>query len=521
MPGYSIFWVPALSEGSFKQAYSEIQKQLAIGTGANADNKEALEQVQQYLSSDASGQWLLVVDNADDFGLFFGSKDNPGSLCKYLPTSSYGLILLTTRSRRVAAEFGQSDILELQKMKWEEATACFTRIVKEDLVCNQETTSQLLEELNWLPLAITQAAAYINSSDMPTSRYLELMHSTEKDRMNLISRNFHDSTRYPGLPNAVGTTLLVSFNELKDSDPNAAELLTYIAYIEPKSIPRSILPPQESQEEMEFAIGTLSAYGFVTKEDGDGMFDMHPLIQLSARLWVQNEGRALQAIVSATQHMEKLFRSIDYNKPNSWRPYLPHARALLRRTETQGMDERYNLLGGVGGCLLADGRAKEAVECFEEKLAWEESHYDEEHPCRLVSQYGLAYAYEKAGNKRQATELLGHLVKVDRRALDEEYPDQPVAQQQLASVYLFDGKNRQAVKLPHHLDKVEEKTSDEGHLHWLYSQGEFPKTHILNGKKEQAVRVLEDVVTMQKGILDERHPDRLDPQHELACVTRY
>jgi hypothetical protein len=144
----------------------------------------------------------------------------------------------------------------------------------------------LLEELNWLPLAITQAAAYINKTDISTSRYLELMHGTEKDRMNLVSRHFHDRTRYPELRNAIAATWLISFNKIRDSNPSAAKILKLMSFIEPKAIPRSILPSLDSEEEMEFAIGMLCGNAFVTKRDDGNMFDMH-------------DGAAIDATVAA------------------------------------------------------------------------------------------------------------------------------------------------------------------------------------------------------------------------------
>ena len=50
--------------------------------------------------------WLLVLDNADDMEIFFNanssvSGEQTSPLVKYLPRSSNGLILITTRDKRV------------------------------------------------------------------------------------------------------------------------------------------------------------------------------------------------------------------------------------------------------------------------------------------------------------------------------------------------------------------------------------------------------------------------------------
>lgn len=292
-------------------------------------------------------------------------------LDQHFPTSKNGVTLLTTRSREAALSFAGRDIVELQKMTTEEGVAFLTKIVGEDSLCDQNSTMQLLEELNFLPLAIAQAAYYICRSDGTTTRYLELMHKTEKDRMRLASREFHDSTRYRRMPNAVTTIWLISFNQIQGSDPSAADLLGFISYLEPKAIPRSVLPPIDSEEEMEFAIGTLCSYGFLTRGDSEDMFDMHSLVQLSTRVWITEARKTQHIIATVTQHMNKCFPSDEYTNRDTWRMYLPHVLEILRREESKDISERYSLLSKVGNCVLADGRAKEAVTFFWKRVCME------------------------------------------------------------------------------------------------------------------------------------------------------
>ncbi|KAJ6063491.1 uncharacterized protein N7446_007611 [Penicillium canescens] len=459
IPDCSIFWAPALSIESFEQACSQIAKELQ--THQNPDGESAMELVHRQLSSNKAGKWLFIVDNADDVDLLFDKLD------QYFPASDKGVTLLTTRSREVALSFAGRDIVELQNMTTEEGIAFLTKIVGEDSLCDQSSTIQLLEELNFLPLAIAQAAHYICRNDATSTRYLELMRKTEKDRMRLASREFHDSTRYRRMPNAVTTTWLISFNQIQGSDPSAADLLGFISYLEPKAIPRSILPTLDSEEEMEFAI-------------------------------------------------DKLFPSDEYTNRDTWRMYLPHALEILRREESQDVSEKYSLLSKVGNCVLADGRAKEAVTFFRNVCAWNESHYDEEHPSRLVSQHVLAGAYQSNGQIKQAVELLEHVVAVGERTLDEEHPDRLASQHVLAQAYESNGQIKQAVDLLEHVVAVRERTLDEEHPSRLASQHTLAWAYQSNGQIKQAVELLEHVVAVGERTLDEEHPDRLASQHVLA-----
>jgi hypothetical protein len=76
-PEWSIFWVPAVSMESFEQACAEIVQTLHIPQSADKEDTEEL--VKQYLSSSRARRWLLVVDNADDPNILFGSKQSGAS----------------------------------------------------------------------------------------------------------------------------------------------------------------------------------------------------------------------------------------------------------------------------------------------------------------------------------------------------------------------------------------------------------------------------------------------------------
>ncbi|KAJ5649352.1 uncharacterized protein N7484_003075 [Penicillium longicatenatum] len=512
MPGHSIFWVSASSEGSFKQAYSEIARQLAIHKAT--DDETVMQLVQRYLSSEAAGPWLLIVDNADNLELLFGSADVPG-LYGYLPDSRSGVMLLTTRSREVAVSFAERDIIEIQKMMPAEATALFEKVVDKALLCGRQSTAQLLEELNLLPLAITQAAAYMNRNNILTSRYLELMHGTEHDRIGLMSRHFHDHTRYP---DTVATTWLISFKRIRESDAAAAELLAFISFIEPKAIPRSLLPPLCSEEQMEFAIGTLCDYAFMTKRDDGKVFDMHSLVQLATRLWVQKEEYMQRILKNTTRHIAVAFPLSDWANRELWRAYLPHALTVLWKNDGNDIEERYELCYKIGMCLLEDGRTKDAIRCFREDLKWKEKCYDIEHPLRLRAQHELARAYQADGQIKSALDLLEHVVAIRQKTLAEEDTSRLNSQHELARAYQADGQTKRALELLEYVVAIRERTLSENHKYRLSSQHELARAYQVDGQIKRAVKLLEHVVTVRKRTMATDHPDLLLSQQVLATV---
>lgn len=95
-PLCSVFWVPAVDATTFENAYRDIGRVLGVA-GIDEDKADIKALVKAALSDKGLGQWLLIVDNADDPRLVFG----PTGLSIYLPSSVNGSILFTTRTREV------------------------------------------------------------------------------------------------------------------------------------------------------------------------------------------------------------------------------------------------------------------------------------------------------------------------------------------------------------------------------------------------------------------------------------
>ncbi|KAJ5169056.1 uncharacterized protein N7482_004650 [Penicillium canariense] len=516
MPTYSIFWIPALSDASFEHACTQIATKL--GVGKISDNENAMELVQRHLSSEAFGPWLLIVDNADDLELLFGDADMPGGLSQYLPDSENGMTLLTTRFRKVAVSFAANDVVKLEQMSSQEANNFLEgSLIPQVLPRDQEEVTQLLEELNYLPLAITQAAAYMNTADISISKYRKLLRSPPEDVIRLMSRRFHDSTRYRGSQNAVATTWLISFQQIQKTDNIAAKLLAFISCIEPKAIPQDLLPDFGSEEETVHAIGILCGYAFLVKRN-DTLFDMHSLVHMATQNWVREEGSTEETIEMAIHHIAAILPDNHHTNRGVRQAFLPHGLQILQRSNGRDMEARLHLNFKVGWCLRADGRFKEATKCYDEAYHWAKLHYIAEHPTRLASQHKLARIYRDNGRISKALELLEHVLTVKERTLAEEHPSRLDSQHELAGVYLAHGQISKALELMEHVVTVHGRTLAEEHPNRLLSQHELAVVYLANSQISKALELLEYVVTVKGRTLAEEHPDRLVSQHELARV---
>lgn len=67
-PDCSILWVPAINTESLQQAYLEAGQQLSI-SGIKKERADVKKLVQDHLSQENAGRWLLIFDNADDIDM--------------------------------------------------------------------------------------------------------------------------------------------------------------------------------------------------------------------------------------------------------------------------------------------------------------------------------------------------------------------------------------------------------------------------------------------------------------------
>jgi hypothetical protein len=169
----SIFWIPASDIESLHQAYAYIAQRLNI-PGWDDEKADVKELVQLYLSKESVGQWLLVFDITDEAILETTGSFQAVSLIKYLPVSSQGAIVFTTTDRKTAATLALQNIVELPNMEQNIAQ----RMLEMCLISptnKPEVADLLLKELAYLPLAIVQAAAYININKITLRKYLLLL----------------------------------------------------------------------------------------------------------------------------------------------------------------------------------------------------------------------------------------------------------------------------------------------------------------------------------------------------------
>jgi hypothetical protein len=251
--------------------------------GRNDPKVSVLQLVSDWLCNETNGRWTMVLDNVDNVEVFYqDSKSEHSSsisspLAAYLPQSHNGSILITSRSKDAAAKLTGSyeNVKEVQVMDKGQALQLLRN--KLENTSNEDGAADLLYALNYIPLAITQAAAYINrrAPCITISGYLNEFRRNDKKKENLLNRDAGDLRRDGSASNSVITTWQISFEHIREERHSATDLLSLMSFFNPQGIPESVLrsharnavevgDEEDANSEFDDDLDTLRAYSLVT-----------------------------------------------------------------------------------------------------------------------------------------------------------------------------------------------------------------------------------------------------------------
>ncbi|KAL4892520.1 hypothetical protein BDV59DRAFT_43185 [Aspergillus ambiguus] len=554
---YSVFWVPCTSFASVEQAYISIAQLLGIHGTSPSETKERLK---VFLSQKGAGKWLLIFDNADESDMWLQGR----GLAEFLPQSEHGRVIFTTRNQKLAVTLASSNIIQVSGLDERTAMSILQEsLVQKEMLGDRKSTLDLLTQLAFLPLAIVQAATYINENSISLADYVQLLQEHESEVITLLSADFGDDWRYRDMQNPVATTWLVSFQQIRRSNPVAAEYLSIMGCLHPRDIPQSLLPHVLSRKEEMEAIGLLRAYSFISPSDtGDrSHFSLHRLVHLSIRNWLRLNQQFVPYILKTADILQKEFPTeADCNR-SLWRQYLPHALALIGENDFHERRQGYTLfLQNVAACLLSDGRYKEAEDILVHLVHLLKGTYRADNQHTLIILSMLSSTYQSQKRMTEAEDLQLQIIEASQRVLGPKNLDTMSCIRGLAEIYCFQGRMQEAEELQKQVTEAYTQVLGPLHLYTLRSvhtviyiyqaQGRYKEAadlaegvlktlnqiqgpndlqtlhamvslasiHCLQEKNKIAKKLLNHVLEVREEILGAEHPDTLDCVGRLAAV---
>ncbi|MFD4142745.1 FxSxx-COOH system tetratricopeptide repeat protein [Streptomyces sp. NPDC058572] len=236
--------------------------------------------------------WLLLLDSAGP----------PEETTDWLPSASFpgGHVLITSRDRTWAKH---GSLVEVDVFTREESVELLRGA---NPALSLEDAAAVAHELGDLPLAVGQAAAWLQASAMPVDHYLLLLrtHITE-----LLAR-----TRPDDQPNSVAAAgWLLSMAEMRGHSPAAADLLEICSFFGADPIPMDLLystpvkdalslAPAEPRDALTISriFRQINRYGLAKADQSAGTVTVHRLVQAEIRESLSQDRRShLRSVVHA------------------------------------------------------------------------------------------------------------------------------------------------------------------------------------------------------------------------------
>jgi tetratricopeptide (TPR) repeat protein len=401
-----IWWIPAELRARAVAALAALARRLKVGELAGQDEmvEELFDELRRH------GRWLLVYDNAQE----------RESLSGLLPSGG-GHVLITSRDRawgRVA------ESLPLDVLRREESVGLLGRRTGHH---DEASAAALAELLGDLPIALEEAAAYVEATEVPLSRYLQLARERTVELFGL--------DRPAGDEQRVATTWSVSLERVRDEAPAAEALLSLSSFLAPEGVPRDLplffperLPAplaHAARDQLAYnaAVRLLGRYSLATV--APTTLDVHPLVQavVRARLAPQEERRWAEAAVSL---LYESFpdQSWDVRTWPDCQRLLPHVLAATghgERLEVAGEEAGW-LLDRVSTYLLRQGQAGQALEIAERALTLTRAALGPDHPETGERHDALGRVLRDLGHLEAARGELEQALQILKGSMGGDHP---------------------------------------------------------------------------------------------------
>jgi tetratricopeptide (TPR) repeat protein len=509
----SVFWVDASDMNSIIQSYANIAQKLDI---SGWENEDMDVKVKLRLEEETTRHCLLIFDNIG--GLGRGHNGLPTNFMEYLPRSEFCAIIFTTAEVDTAESLAVQTIVELQGSSHAGARKMLDNYLSMVLSESEQSEAELLlNELWFVPLAIVQAAAYINTTGTTLREYRTLLTRQNGRALEHSSDLPQDNSGGCSLNDPIAATLLVSIEQIHLSNALASEYLCLAACVSEKDIPLDLFPAPLARER-EDAIKVLSKYKLVIRRPAESALELHQLVHHALRDWLEKQDLLSLWTQRATARVWHVFPARSHNKRSKWRRLLQHVQFVLSHSHDEGViGPRLKLAWGTALALYEDGRYDEAVELFVQVHETRAKALGKEHPDTMTAMANLALTYQKQGRWRDAEELLLPVIEVRKRVLGEDHPSTLNGIGFLAETYSDQGRWDEAEELELHVVERRKSVLGVEHTATLAGIANLASTYKALGRLKEAQALEEEVLAIKKRLLGEDHPETLTSMSNLAC----
>jgi tetratricopeptide (TPR) repeat protein len=561
-----VFWVHASNAARFEQSFRDIANRVKIA-GRQDPQTNIIMLVHNWLC-DCKQRWLLVLDNVDDARfLLSGQANGDGQgqgqttnaqiirrpLCEYLPHCERGSILITTRNEEAALKLvEQRDIVSVEPMDETEAQALFKKKLRAQ--GDNSDIAELAAALEYMPLAIVQAAAYISqrAPRYSVAKYLEEFGKSEHKRSSLLTYDNGQLQRDWEAKNSIVVTWQISFEYIQQTRPSAAGLLSLMSFFDRQGIPEALLQTRASQrgaqrdqkerkhdvwesdeednasqsstgeDQFEDDIVALRNFCFISVNTSGTSFEMHALVQLATRMWLAANSKLEQWKQQFVSNLCAAFPTGVYENWAACHVLFAHARSAAGQPpeDESSLAEWATLLYRAAWYAESVGNITEAVKMATKSMKARRKVLGQEHKDTLSSMAMMGSSYRRGGRWEDAEKLEVQVMEKSKTKLGVDHPDTLTSMNNLASTYRNQGRWEDAEKLEVQVMEKSKTKLGVDHPDTLTSMGNLASTYGNQGRWEDAEKLFVQVMKTRKTKLGGDHPQTLTSIGNLASTYR-
>ncbi|MGW3692308.1 tetratricopeptide repeat protein [Streptomyces sp. NPDC005149] len=420
-----LVWISASSRPAIISAYAQAAEELlAVEPG---DPERAAERFLALLDrpiEDPVCRWLVVLDDVTD----------PADLKEiHPPESPHGRTLVTTR-RRDAALPGER--INLGMFTPEQATAYVTEsLARHGRQDDMRQIGALAQDLDYLPLALSQAAAYLIDTGLNCRAYRELLADRTARLEDLEPDALPDDQPYA--VHAAWSLSIERANQLRPAGM-ARPMLQLAAMLDPNGIPRDVLTSQPALDHLttsaslnrgpatvrdaERALSVLHRLSLIdhTPDTPHQTVRIHQLIQRAVRDALPNDQHDQLARTTADALLTG-WPEIDRDTTLA-QALRANTEALTRYAPNALWQPDSHPLLLHAGTSLGDFSAVGAVSYYQHLVDTARRLHGPDHPAVLIARNEFAYWLGNSGNADGAAAAFAELLEDVLRLAGPDHP---------------------------------------------------------------------------------------------------
>jgi tetratricopeptide (TPR) repeat protein len=527
-------------------AYGRFAADLGLPEEHLEKASERVQAVRAWLAR--TPNWLLVIDNLDDPEVLRQTLEHQHQAQKrstsvpspFLPEQHRGHVFITSRNSQTGwMPLPTQQIYRLQKLSQKDAADYVLRNTGREWErlpqTEQSGLSDLLKELDGLPLALEQVASYIRGS----CSFAEYWASYQKQKLKLLGKGMIPS----GYPETVATTWTINFEAVEEQNPAAADLLKYLAYLAPDGTPWELF--LESENTFPEPLGTalrdtqmdpilwtgellraLRRFSLVAVIENTRLLQIHRLVQqaLGDRI-LETEGetgRRARA-KSLTESISPRMPSGHFEHSAWWQRWLQVAEGVAQVIVASGQSSpaAASLLSELASWYVdVQGSFAKAEPLCRQALAMRQQLLGKEHPHVATSLSNLAELYRSEGCYEEAEPLFRQVLAMRQKLLGKEHPDVAASLNNLAFLYTSQGRYEEAEPLFQEALAMHQQLLGKEHPHVATSLNNLAELYRSEGRYEEAEPLFREALAIFQQLLGKEHPHVATSLNNLAELYR-